>query len=102
MASANGPPEESAPGDSAGSRKLRGIFFYGASRGVVEGLLGGRGLLLARLLGPEAFGRWALFRIAMNYAVFASLGVNRALEREVAVDPRAPGAGPAAVTVDRA
>lgn len=63
--------------------RLRRIALYGASRGVTEGLLGTRGLVLAALLGPEAFGGWALFRLAMRYATSAGLGVNRGLEREL-------------------
>jgi O-antigen/teichoic acid export membrane protein len=51
---------------------------------VTEGLLGLRGLLLARFLGPEPFGAWVLFRIASRYGLYASLGANRGLERELA------------------
>lgn len=64
--------------------RLRRILLYGVSRGVTEGLLGGRGLLLATLLGPEVFGGWALFRLATQYSTFVAFGVHRGLEREVA------------------
>jgi O-antigen/teichoic acid export membrane protein len=64
--------------------RFRRIFLYGAARGLVEGLLGLRGLLLASLLGPEGLGAWTLFRIARRYAAFTWLGVGRGLEREVA------------------
>lgn len=74
---------------AAAAAKLRGgragkIALYGASRSITDGLLGGRGLVLAALLGPDGFGIWALFRLAMRYASSAGLGVNRGLEREVA------------------
>ncbi len=64
--------------------RLRKIFLYGMSRGVTDALLAVRGLVLASLLGPEAFGGWALFRLATRYGVFAGLGVHRGLEFEVA------------------
>ena len=44
--------------------------------------MGVRALVLAPLLGPAAFGVWALFRLGVRYAMFAALGVNRGLERE--------------------
>jgi O-antigen/teichoic acid export membrane protein len=63
---------------------LRAVFLYGVARGATEGLLALRGLLLATLLGPAAFGGWVLFRIATRYGAFAGLGVTRGMEREVA------------------
>ena len=57
---------------------------YGASRGAVEGLLAARGIVLARLLGPELFGVWALMRLFLRYVAFAGLGLLRGLEVEVA------------------
>lgn len=62
---------------------LQKILLYGMSRGTTEGLLGVRGLVLASLLGPTAFGAWSLFRLSMRYAAFAVLGVHRGLEVEV-------------------
>jgi O-antigen/teichoic acid export membrane protein len=73
------PPDLKA---TAAGGRLRRILLYGTSRGVTEGLIGARGLLLATVLGPEAFGAWALFRLVMRYAPFAALGVYRGLERE--------------------
>ena len=64
--------------------RFRKILLYGLSRGVTDGLLALRGLLLASLLGPEAFGGWALFRIATKYCGFAGLGVHSGLEFQVA------------------
>jgi O-antigen/teichoic acid export membrane protein len=72
------PPTPSPPPE----RRLRRVLLYGTSRSVTEGLTGARGLLLATLLGPESFGVWALFRLAMRYAPFAALGVYRGLERQ--------------------
>ncbi|MFN2431353.1 MAG: lipopolysaccharide biosynthesis protein, partial [Gemmatimonadota bacterium] len=63
--------------------RLRRIALYGAAHGVADGLYGARGLLLARFLGPEGFGVWALMRLAIQYGGFALLGVNRGLERSV-------------------
>ena len=59
------------------------IVGYGMSRTAVDGLLAGRGLLLAGILGPELFGVWALFRISLRYLAFAGLGLLRGLELEV-------------------
>jgi len=61
---------------------LTRIAAYGASRGLTEGLLGLRGLILATLLGPAAFGGWVLFKLAVRYAGLAALGVYRGLEYE--------------------
>ena len=65
-------------------RRLRRIVLYGLSRGVSDVLLGVRALLLATILGPEAFGGWVLFRLATSYCGFARLGVNAGLEFHVA------------------
>jgi O-antigen/teichoic acid export membrane protein len=64
--------------------RFRNILMYGASRGVTECFLALRGLVLASLLGPEAFGGWALFRLATHYGGFAGLGVHRGMEFTVA------------------
>jgi len=66
------------------SDRLRKILLYGLSRSATDGLLALRGLLLATLLGPTAFGGWVLFRLATNYCGFARLGVNSGLEFHVA------------------
>ena len=62
------------------------IILYGAARGIVKALIAGRGVALAILLGPTLFGAWAIFRLAMPFAAFASLGVQQGLEFEVARD----------------
>jgi O-antigen/teichoic acid export membrane protein len=80
--------EELAP---APIRALRGgrmgvlpkIMGYGMSRTIVEGLLAGRGVALASILGPEAFGIWALFQMGLRYCAFSGLGLLRGLEVEV-------------------
>ena len=71
------------PGGRAGR-----IAAYGSTRALGDALIGLRGVLLAGMLGPEAFGVWALFRLVLTYASFAGLGLLRGLELEVA---RAPG-----------
>jgi O-antigen/teichoic acid export membrane protein len=62
---------------------LQRIAAYSASRGVTEGLLGLRGLILATILGPAGFGAWALLRLSMRYGTFAALGVFRGMELEM-------------------
>ena len=72
---------------------LHRIAAYSASRGVTEGLLGLRGLLLATVLGPAAFGAWALLRLSMRYATFAALGVFRGMELELLSARQRDGGG---------
>jgi O-antigen/teichoic acid export membrane protein len=62
---------------------LQRVAGYGVSRGATEGLLALRSILLAALLGPAAFGTWALLRIGMRYSALAGLGVFRGLEVEL-------------------
>jgi hypothetical protein len=49
-----------------------------------------RGVLLAMLLGPAAFGTWALLRLAMRYSALTGLSVYRGLELEL-LQPRTSG-----------
>jgi O-antigen/teichoic acid export membrane protein len=42
-----------------------------------------RGVLLALLLGPAAFGTWALLRLSMRYSALAAISVYRGLELEL-------------------
>jgi len=81
-----GPNRPAAPGGGA----LKKLVFYGSSRAASQGLVSARGILLASLLGPERFGMWALFRLAMLYGSFASLSVFRGLELEVAQSRSTP------------
>ena len=64
--------------------RLRKIFLYFISKGTADGLLALRGIILANLLGPEAFGGWVLFRLCTNYCGFAQFGVLNGLEFHVA------------------
>jgi O-antigen/teichoic acid export membrane protein len=57
---------------------------YGVSRSVAEGLLGLRGIAIASLLGPELFGVWSLFRMALRYLGFVAQGLLRGMEVKVA------------------
>lgn len=79
------PARLDAPADEPRAKHsgLRRILLYVASKGTAEALLGLRGLALATVLGPEAFGGWALFRLACRYAGIGALGVHRGLEFEV-------------------
>jgi O-antigen/teichoic acid export membrane protein len=63
-------------------RQLKRILGYGAARALVELLMGGRGVALAALLGPVAFGTWSLLRVSQHYLVIVGLGMNRGLEVE--------------------
>ncbi len=49
---------------------------------MVELLLGIRGIALAAMLGPSAFGIWSLLRVTQQYLVIAGLGIERGLEVE--------------------
>ena len=68
-------------------RLLRKVAGYSVIRASAEGLLGVRGILLATLLGPAAFGSWALLRLGTRYAALAGLGVFRGLEVELLPSP---------------
>jgi O-antigen/teichoic acid export membrane protein len=46
-------------------------------------MLAVRGVLLATLLGPAAFGSWALLRMAMRYSALSGFSVYRGLELEL-------------------
>jgi O-antigen/teichoic acid export membrane protein len=63
--------------------RIRRVAGYSAVRAATEGLLGLRGILLATLLGPAAFGSWALLRLGTRYAALGGLGVFRGLEVEL-------------------
>jgi O-antigen/teichoic acid export membrane protein len=78
--------------DSPAARPGRGrrIVLYAATRGTTEAMRSARGLLLAIVLGPRAFGIWTLFRIFMRYTPLSGLGVQRGLELEI-VQERALG-----------
>ena len=73
-----------APAKRIGGRHLlQRVALYGMSRGTAEVLLGVRGIVLARELGPAAFGGWALLRLSMRYAGYADLGIFRGVEVEL-------------------
>jgi O-antigen/teichoic acid export membrane protein len=85
-------PDLPAPSEIGAARPGRGrrIALYAATRGTTEGMRSLRGLLLAIVLGPRAFGIWTLFRIFMRYTPLSGLGVQRGLELEI-VQERATG-----------
>ncbi len=62
---------------------LRRVLAYAVSRSASEGMLAVRGVLLATLLGPAAFGTWALLRLSTRYAQLAGLAIFRGLEVEL-------------------
>jgi O-antigen/teichoic acid export membrane protein len=71
---------------------FRGLARYAVSRGTTEALLAIRGVLLALLLGPVAFGTWALLRLSMRYSALSALSVYRGLELELFQEDVRPGA----------
>jgi O-antigen/teichoic acid export membrane protein len=82
-------PVPAAPAVRGGLlRKLAG---YSVARSSAEGLLGIRGIVLAAMLGPTAFGSWALLRLGTRYAALAGLGVFRGLEVELLQSPEETG-----------
>jgi len=83
-------PPASSEISSARPGRGRRIALYAATRGTTEGMRSIRGLLLAIVLGPRAFGIWTLFRIFMRYTPLSGLGVQRGLELEI-VQERALG-----------
>jgi len=83
------PPAETTIG-TRGDGRGRRIVLYAATRGTTEAMRSARGLLLAIVLGPRAFGIWTLFRIFMRYTPLSGLGVQRGLELEI-VQERAVG-----------
>jgi len=72
------PSEASAP-----TGRLTKFLLYGAWRTIVEGVIAFRGFLLAIVLGPTAFGTWALFRLLCRYGTMLNLGIGAGVEREV-------------------
>ena len=63
-------------------RQFSPFVNYGVQRGIVETLLGLRGIALAAILGAEWFGAWSLARIGHRYAGLGDLGLIRGLEVE--------------------
>ncbi|MBA3496965.1 MAG: hypothetical protein H0T86_07660 [Gemmatimonadales bacterium] len=85
-------PAPPAIAEPASRGLLRRVVAYALSRGATEGLLAVRGILLAALLGPAAFGSWALLRLWMRFASLGGLGINRGLEFEL-LEPGGTRAG---------
>jgi O-antigen/teichoic acid export membrane protein len=74
-------------------RLLHRLVGYALSRGASEAMLGVRGVTLALLLGPAAFGTWALLRLSTRYAALVGFAVLRGLEREMVPGDVKPGSG---------
>ena len=89
------------PTTAAPAGRGRRIVLYAATRGTTEAMRSARGLLLAIVLGPRAFGIWTLFRIVMRYTPLSGLGVQRGLELEI-VQERAIGTEEALARADEA
>jgi O-antigen/teichoic acid export membrane protein len=73
----------SAAGTSSTASLLHRLLGYTLSRGASEAMLAVRGVLLAILLGPAAFGTWALLRMIMRYSTLSAFSVYRGLELEL-------------------
>jgi O-antigen/teichoic acid export membrane protein len=80
------PPVEA---DRRGSL-LRHLSRYSVARYLSEVLFLIRGILLARILGPAAFGLWSQMKIALLFLQYGKLGASEAMLREI---PFAAGRG---------
>lgn len=66
---------------------VRGVFFLGIRRILIQVILTGANIILARLLFPEVFGTFAIAMGIVNFsALFASLGLEVALIQKK-IDP---------------
>jgi O-antigen/teichoic acid export membrane protein len=72
---------------------LHRLLGYALSRGASEAMLAVRGVLLAILLGPAAFGTWALLRMIMRYSTLSAFSVYRGLELELMQQREGEGEG---------
>lgn len=78
------PAAEASPAVARPRRPLlQRVAGYAVARGLTEALIAVRGILLAAILGPAAFGSWALLRITMRCAAVSGLGISRGLEFEL-------------------
>ena len=66
--------------DGTHFRLLHRLVGYGLTRSVVEGFLGARGIAIASILGPEFYGVWSLFRLALQYLGFIGQTLIRGME----------------------
>lgn len=65
-------------------RKLvRDAVGLAATQYVVRALLMLRGIVAARLLGPQPYGAWNAIQLMMDYGVFAPLGTQQGLDQDV-------------------
>lgn len=62
---------------------LRELFGFAATQYVVRAVMMVRGILAARLLGPQAYGAWNALQIMMDYGAFASSGTLQGLDQMV-------------------
>lgn len=62
---------------------IRDSFGFAVAQYLVRATLMLRGLISARLLGPEAFGAWNALQILMDYGSFASAGTQQGLDQMV-------------------
>jgi O-antigen/teichoic acid export membrane protein len=77
---------------SPGGVLFRRLAGYALSRGATEAMLAARGILLAILLGPVAFGTWAILRLVMRYSALSAISVYRGLELELLQEGIRPNA----------
>lgn len=62
---------------------LREMFGFAATQYIVRAVMMARGIIAARLLGPQAYGAWNALQIMMDYGAFASSGTLQGLDQMV-------------------
>ena len=64
---------------------LRDVLWYNTAKCLAIALSILRGLFLAKLLGPSAFGIWSVFHLTLKYSDSSHLGFRHAVNREVPI-----------------
>ncbi|MGH7356238.1 MAG: oligosaccharide flippase family protein, partial [Candidatus Rokuibacteriota bacterium] len=79
-----------AHGESLRTRTVRGAVLLAGQRVASLAITGLGGIALARLLGPDDFGVWAVLAFAVGLGVtFSDLGLGAALVQRRELDPAA-------------
>ncbi|MFA9477760.1 lipopolysaccharide biosynthesis protein [Phycisphaerales bacterium AB-hyl4] len=71
-------------------RLLLNFSYLASSQGAAEAMFLVRGMVIARLLGPTAFGIWSAIRLALIFSRFTHIGANTGMMQ---IAPYAEGAG---------
>lgn len=79
-----------ASGDRSRTRTLRSVSLLWAAEHLSEAFYFVRGVLVAGLFGPTAFGVWASMRIVIRFVPYALIG---SLQGVLQLSPKADGIG---------